>query len=111
MGLAGADARPSAEASHIHQLTQWGAAWHLLAAQGSSDCCSDCCCSGPGLLTAMDALSMEAARSWHWMGNLEEDLAVPLDDNPAYDLRAVLDRGERDRLSGAPASLSAGDWT
>jgi len=44
------------------------------------------------------------------MGDLEEDLAVPLDDNPAYDLRAVLDRGERDRLSGAPASLSAGDW-
>ena len=43
------------------------------------------------------------------MGNLEEDLAVPLDDNPAYDLRAVLDRGERDRLNGGPASSCAGD--
>ena len=106
MGLAGADARPSDATTQTRQR-------HDEALQGISPqlgALAVVAARATRLRAAMDAMSMEAARSWHWMGDLEEDLAVPHDDNPAYDLRAVLHQGERDRLNGATAGSSAGDW-
>jgi len=34
-------------------------------------------------------MAMDAARSWHWMGELHEDLARSNDGCPPYDDRAL----------------------
>jgi len=52
---------------------------------------------------------MEAARSWHWMGELDEDLALPRGDDHPYDLRAVIDRTWRGGLGVPPATSSSGE--
>jgi len=59
----------------------------------------------------MDGMEQDAARGWHWMEDLEMDLAFPTAGDLAYDRQAVLMPGERDRLSGNPRpSLHPGDW-
>ena len=57
----------------------------------------------------MDAMAMEAARSWHWMGELHEDLALPSSGGPPYDLRAVINSNARGILGAGPATSSAGE--
>ena len=57
----------------------------------------------------MDAMAMEAARSWHWMGELHEDLALPRRGCPPYDLRAVTNSNARGVLAAGPATSGPGE--
>ena len=57
----------------------------------------------------MDAMAMEAARSWHWMGELHEDLALPNVGCPPYDLRAVANSNARGASAAGPATSGPGE--